>query len=446
MVRTGLVISIFLSCSYPDSGFSQENTDCATLACHGTIKTGDVLHAPVEQQCESCHNKSKAKHPASVGAEFTLVEQARKISTFYSLRNRGVEFTLAEQAPDLCYMCHEPKNKKTSIHAPVEDGDCGTCHGPHNSEQPALVILDDSDNLCETCHDLELAGNVVQHGPVISKNCLSCHEVHQSSHPGLLKKASSELCYQCHQEIKEHESLPTIHAAFEDDCLGCHSPHGSQVASLLSTQDPDLCFECHGDLEEAMTKGKTIHKPFVDTKSCLQCHLPHASENASLLVNSSPELCFECHKNTPKTIQPKLEKKFVHAPAADGDCTACHSSHASEFTALLNTEFPEGSYAPGQEKSFGLCFECHDAEMMQVASTISATEFRDGNKNLHFIHLNGDKGRNCNLCHDMHASDNPHLIAEEVLFGNWSMPLKFTSKETGGSCLPGCHEEQEYTR
>ena len=57
-----------------------------------------------------------------------------------------------------------------------------------------------------------------------------------------------------------------------------------------------------------------------------------------------------------------------------------------------------------------------------------------------------DKGRNCNLCHNVHGATNQHLIENKAWFGNWEMPINYKAFENGGSCAPGCHEEKKYIR
>jgi predicted CXXCH cytochrome family protein len=85
--------------------------------------------------------------------------------------------------------------------------------------------------------------------------------------------------------------------------------------------------------------------------------------------------------------------------------------------------------------------------MVQYPETSFATNFRDGERNLHYLHVhNKQKARSCTLCHSLHGSNNPKLIADSVPFGKWSLPLKFVKTETGGGCAPGCHKPQAYDR
>jgi hypothetical protein len=83
---------------------------------------------------------------------------------------------------------------------------------------------------------------------------------------------------------------------------------------------------------------------------------------------------------------------------------------------------------------------------MENAQTSNETNFRDGTRNLHYVHVNREKARNCTTCHDIHGSKYVHLIAEKVAFGKWEMPMKFDVNETGGSCSTGCHKKLNYNR
>jgi predicted CXXCH cytochrome family protein len=102
---------------------------------------------------------------------------------------------------------------------------------------------------------------------------------------------------------------------------------------------------------------------------------------------------------------------------------------------------------PYTDTEFSLCFDCHDRDLLRYADTSFATNFRDGERNLHFLHVNDpQKGRSCTLCHAIHGADNPTLIAASVPFGQWQLPLKFVKTATGGSCSPGCHKPYAYDR
>jgi predicted CXXCH cytochrome family protein len=137
----------------------------------------------------------------------------------------------------------------------------------------------------------------------------------------------------------------------------------------------------------------------------------------------------------------------LHGPIQSGTCTPCHDPHGSQEVKLLIKEFPADIYVPYTEKEFELCFSCHNRDLLRFPDTSFATGFRDGEKNLHYIHVNKkEKGRNCKICHNVHGSDNLKLIADKASFGKWELPLKFVKTDTGGACSPGCHKTYNYDR
>ena len=237
----------------------------------------------------------------------------------------------------------------------------------------------------------------------------------------------------CHATIL---SGKVVHAP-TDSCDTCHesveTPHPQEGKKTfkLSQEPPELCAACH----DAIGTKPNVHPPVKDGM-CTSCHDPHSSAEAKLLSQPVTDLCRACHDD-------KGSLANVHA----GDCTSCHVPHDSEFKPLLAAEFPADKYVPYSDTAFALCFTCHDHEMLEKAQTGSATEFRDGERNLHYVHVHNDKkGRSCRLCHAVHGTRGPALVADTVPFGKWSLPLKFVKTETGGSCAPGCHKPAVYDR
>jgi len=98
-------------------------------------------------------------------------------------------------------------------------------------------------------------------------------------------------------------------------------------------------------------------------------------------------------------------------------------------------------------ENYNLCFSCHDKAIVQDPETTKLTNFRNGEINLHFKHVNKpEKGRTCRACHETHASNHPKHIRESVPFGTWELPVNYQKTETGGSCAPGCHKLKKYDR
>ncbi|RMI02435.1 MAG: hypothetical protein D6681_10400, partial [Calditrichaeota bacterium] len=227
--------------------------------------------------------------------------------------------------------------------------------------------------------------------------------------------------------------------------------------TLSAARISEMCFDCHDEIEDRLDNNPVVHQAIREAKQCISCHNPHSSPRRKLLRKALPELCFTCHNGKPTDTASRpvrslnlrykiLFAQSVHEPAADGDCLDCHEPHAAPRHDLLSENFPGGNYAPGKVDTFSLCFDCHDPEMIEEPTTREYTNFRDGDRNLHYVHVTREKGRSCRNCHDLHGSDQPHLIATEVPFGKWKMPIRYEASQQGGSCLPGCHERREYRR
>jgi len=315
-------------------------------------------------------------------------------------------------------------------------------------------------NNCTTeCHKRTVKKDIL-HGPTAT-DCTSCHESNGQKHPledvaGFsLFAEGAALCYSCHTEVEEEYNLKYVHKPVKNgECNECHEVHSSNDPKLIFAQSPDLCFFCHGDYEDKASSSKTVHKASFEGEACVMCHTPHASTQKRLLVDKSKQLCLNCHNKIIEkedgTMLSNIEKHLDESThlhkALKKRCTSCHNAHFSERDLLLKEEFTVGSYVNGIEESFTLCFDCHDVDLLNLEITDSYTEFREGDRNLHFVHINKKKGRNCTTCHDIHAANNTQLIATTVKFGRWDMPLNYIPNDNGGTCATGCHKERSYAR
>ncbi len=391
---------------------------CVTAQCHASLLEAGVVH-PATESCDSCHEAVDPNHP-----------QAGKKT-----------FKLTEEPPQLCFECHDPFGSKKDVHEPVKEGMCTTCHDPHSAPR-AKLLKEPVGELCGSCHDQPTSFPHL-HGPVSAGACTACHTPHESDVKPLLLKAGQDLCFGCHGAVKADLQKKNVHPALEDGCTTCHQPHGSKQTKLLSEKVPELCFECHDDIGDTVKHAASPHAPVTSEKACVTCHSPHATDSAKLLVAASQkELCLSCHKDVVTA-----QMTFLHQPVAAGKCTACHDPHGGKYPKLLDKEFPAGDYVAYTDKEFELCFSCHNRDLVRYPDTSFATNFRDGARNLHYLHVNkAEKGRSCILCHNVHGASNPKLIAEGVPFGQWKLPLNFKMTATGGSCAPGCHKPQSYDR
>lgn len=318
--------------------------------------------------------------------------------------------------------------------------------------QTALV-----ENNCMECHS-KVAAKPIKHSPV-TLNCGSCHESTGKQHPledvegYKLTKPVPALCFTCHDQATIMKEV--VHPPLkEGDCLSCHDVHSSKNEHLLSALQPALCYSCHSDLQEAVKESSVPHKALMETNSCGNCHSPHSSSEKKILIKPQTELCFSCHnkemKSEGRTIPNMkmmiIRNKNIHGAIDNNGCSACHNPHASNNKNLLQKPFPSGNYSPVAKNTYELCMECHDRTLYEDEKTTESTGFRNGENNLHYLHVNKEKGRTCLNCHNPHASNSLFLIADKVKFGNWDMPINFSKLPKGGSCAPGCHSEKTYVR
>jgi len=340
--------------------------------------------------------------------------------------------------------CHATIVAKKDVHPPTDS--CDSCHEAMETPHPqkgktTFKLTQPASELCQACHD-DKTTFPVTHGPASAGDCTSCHDPHASDEKPLLRGKSDDLCFGCHVDVKESLGKAHVHSAIDSGCTTCHNPHGSAHAKLLPDEGAATCIACHDAIGEKVDKASVPHPPVKSEKACASCHSPHASDNEKLLLSPEKETCLSCHKTI---VTPAMT--VVHPPAAQGECAACHDPHGGSNRELLVASFPSTPYVPYTDDAFALCFTCHKADIAKYPDTSFATGFRDGERNLHFLHVNNPtKGRSCALCHEMHGGTQPKLMAAGVAFGTWRLPVKFVKTETGGSCAPGCHQPKSYDR
>jgi hypothetical protein len=95
-------------------------------------------------------------------------------------------------------------------------------------------------------------------------------------------------------------------------------------------------------------------------------------------------------------------------------------------SSLLSDNYPSGAYEKYQRENYGLCWKCHDSALVEASQTTTATKFRNGDVNLHQVHVQKFKrGRACHLCHTPpcggaatppQGDDQVRLLGREVRF------------------------------
>ena len=323
----------------------------------------------------------------------------------------------------------------------------------YRASAQASIPIDTTASCTGACHADFFKKKHIHPGASKGTSCVKCHKpVEPNKHTFKPTPSNkSEQCYTCHDE-DEFKGKVAHKPVQAGTCTKCHDPHQSDHAKLLKKPSPQLCFGCH---DEDEFKGKVVHGPAAEGK-CSSCHRPHVSENKRLLASTTPELCFGCHSAQLKDAQgrtlPATKSLFdnkeatLHPPFAKGQCSLCHKPHAAESARLVAKGYPAGFYAGFSKDAYGLCFTCHESEAFEKPRTLSDTGFRNGNLNLHYRHVNRDKGRSCGACHSPHGSTQPRLIHPSFQFGEKLLALKYEKTETGGSCTTACHAPIRYDR
>lgn len=317
----------------------------------------------------------------------------------------------------------------------------------------ADITLSKRDN-CATasCHSDLLRAAGPHDGGADQQFCNVCHVADQAGqHEFRNADSGGQVCNGCHADLTQHEYK---HApASLGLCTFCHSAHESQYSGQLKSPPEALCVSCHNNT--VPDGAKTIHGP-VKQGHCVACHDPHSSNYDDHLVATVPQLCFGCHDQDQIDHEgralPAVEQTFVdkslrkHPPFARGDCLLCHDPHASDNYRLQRRAYSRAFYTDFSPDKY-FCLMCHGEMTFAEPRTLTATKFRNGNLNLHYRHVNREKGRGCRACHHQHASSNDAQIATDTYFGDQNIGIKaFSKTETGGSCEPSCHRVVQYDR
>ncbi|MBI4849916.1 MAG: cytochrome C [Nitrospirae bacterium] len=408
---------------------------CITAQCHAQMGKDKFVHGPVAaSQCAPCHGESPKHKDDPKNNKFGVI---KKIS-------------------DKCFSCHEKFKPKKFTHTALENNECTECHSPHGSAFKFQLKAKGGD-LCFQCHDEAIVGKPFVHGPAAVGGCVACHDPHTADYAKNLKAEGPALCFNCHTDKAETiHSSQFVHKPVSENCVSCHNPHSASKQFMLESSSPALCLNCHKDKKDQLASVTVKHGALEIERSCLNCHDAHNSNIAKNLTKEPMDLCLGCHDREYKRADGKMVtnvKKWLtentdhHGPIKQKDCSGCHNPHGSNNFRILRNFYPSTFYESFAVENYNLCFSCHEKTLVLNPETTKLTNFRNGNTNLHFVHVNkAIKGRTCRACHETHASNFPKHIREAVPFGGWDLPLNYQKTGTGGSCTPGCHKIKKYDR
>ncbi|MHB9035812.1 MAG: cytochrome c3 family protein [Armatimonadota bacterium] len=349
-------------------------TNAICGACHFE---DDSSKAPKEAQNLSSGNFARSMHG----------RKGLSCLSCHSGHPNGNDKALRKPGKDLCLTCHgqvlesSPGKNAAYTHSPVAQGQCLTCHDPHGTDDPSMLVsniqsvcqgchnVNDAklqaahqdyplaDSKCTTCHDAhshDKAAGLIQgklHMPFKQGKCNACHNKPAPGQPVGLIKPAKELCFGCHPASvimpgNEKSHLPVK----EGLCLSCHNPHVSNQKALLKADLSSTCFACHKKVEDA-TVAKHRHKVLEGNMNCMLCHKPHSSGQDSLMVKDEVALCGQCHKHSfSHPIAKKADGTVIKDPTTGTVliCSSCHDVHGGEFESLTKGD-----------KGRDLCVRCH---------------------------------------------------------------------------------------
>jgi len=418
----------------PDVPPTIKITDCTTSGCHADQINKRFLHGPTAVgACTACHQ-------------------------YENVEKHIFRYERTDAA--MCTYCHINIDGAKHLHQPVAEGKCLDCHNPHGAAERFLPRKETIGDTCLSCHDDLIGDRKHIHTPVAALQCTDCHNGHSSSHRSLLREEPRRLCLSCHIDMKRTLfASDCVHAPVQDGCLDCHDPHASDNENQIIAPPADLCGSCHQDVIETATNATVKHSVVLNSKrACLNCHNPHTGDrDAELMRDKSIRVCLTCHDKEIKTPDGKTIHDVVdvtnpnlnlHGPLRAGECRGCHQPHGSDHRHLLPSKYDKSFYTAAVADQFDLCFNCHTRDLIQNSQTKTATRFRNGNRNLHALHINDPKkaGRNCGVCHSIHASTQPFHMNLTVKFGQWTLPIRLKTTDTGGTCAAGCHRSHSYDR
>ena len=402
--------------------------DCTAGGCHSDVTSFKVLHGPLKVgACAGCHSyRDPAKHA----------------------------FQITRQGNSLCLFCHKLE-VGTYSHQPMTEKGCLECHNPHGGETNARLRANTTRALCEKCHAKTIKGKM-EHKPVAEGGCLGCHTAHVSNQPKLLRQETSKLCLDCHVVFANRmKQARSIHKPIGEGCLKCHNAHASDRPKLLGKPMRELCYSCHEDIRLTVEHAKIQHGALEEIRECMNCHDAHATRYSKLLRNNARAVCLQCHDKEVKTAKGKIPDmsrvlasgNSLHGKITINECSACHQIHGGDLFHLLNKQYPSEFYSSFREENYALCFSCHGPMLAEVSPTTKLTGFRNGDRNLHVVHVNQKaKGRTCRACHEIHSIDREKFIRDSVPFGDAIIQTGYKKTATGGSCTPSCHQHFSYDR
>lgn len=189
-----------LQAAAPSAQAAAPSAEC--LRCHAALASRKVVHAAMNEGCETCH--------AELDASTTPHKSKGKFAG-----------GLKAEGPALCTSCHEPALfEGRFVHAPVVEGKCTLCHDAHSSDfaglapkAPAQQCLDCHTDVKKRPHMIvgfSAGGHPLGDAKKVVEDplrggkpfyCAACHEPHRSTRAMLMRfeGKGTAACQKCHK-------------------------------------------------------------------------------------------------------------------------------------------------------------------------------------------------------------------------------------------------------
>ena len=257
--------------SYPNATYVGAET---CMGCHfdkaesfsktlmGRVFLKNPRTAQEKLGCEGCHGPG-SEHVAAGGGRNHAIVSFRTDSPL-PLKQRN----------DVCLGCHEDSHRTywTGSQHQRRGLACTNCHQVHQEHNSRFVKATEIET-CFQCHKdkraklMRFSRHPLAEGKM---ECSSCHNPHGSPNPKLLVQASvNETCYQCHAD--KRGPFLWEHAPVRENCATCHDPHGTSNFSMLKTQVPRLCQQCHAEPRHPSEPQNPLSR-FAFNRGCTNCH------------------------------------------------------------------------------------------------------------------------------------------------------------------------------
>jgi DmsE family decaheme c-type cytochrome len=251
---------------------------------HGTKAD---LRAPANNGgCLACHGDAALEHAAKGGG--------RGIGGVLGFNDKKVA---AETKSAVCLNCHQGGKRihwQMSAHA-SGDVACSSCHQVHAAHDKARDKLTQTD-VCFSCHkDKRAEANRPSRHPIREGKvaCSDCHNPHGSAGEKMLVRDNvNDTCYTCHME--KRGPFVRTHAPVQENCAICHNPHGTVNENLLKVRQPFLCQQCHEPTSHrgnfGNLSGTTGTNANLIARGCANCHTNIHGTNS--VIDDSGERSF----------------------------------------------------------------------------------------------------------------------------------------------------------